>query len=244
MAEHRPAGDLAGHYRTADPGAQTSPPHQQEVLGAFLRRAVAEKVDAALDLGSGRGANVELLARHARSVVAADVSEEALVDAAARHAGLPVRPIVLPGTGLPFRDGAFALTVCTEVLEHVHDLAATAAELERVTASGGTLVISTPNYANVMGPVKWWKDRRSGREDWDPWHAHGGGLERFMTPGRLRAVFPRCEVVTEQGADYVSALGIGWKPLRRRLNPLLLMRPGTGPLRRHGMQYYLLLRRR
>lgn len=237
-------GDLADHYRTADPGAQTSPPHQQIVVRDFLRRAVPTKVAAALDLGSGRGANVEMLADHAHIVVPADVSEEALVDSAGRHPHTPMHPVVLPGTGLPFRTGAFGLTVCTEVLEHVEDLEGTTAELERVTERGGVLVVSTPNYANVMGPIKQWHDRRSGRQDWDPWHAHHGGLERFMTPRRLRDAFKNCTVVEERGADYVSALGISWKPLRRRLNPYLLMKPGTGPLRRHGMQYYLLLRRR
>jgi SAM-dependent methyltransferase len=236
--------DLTSHYASADPGAQTSPPHQQDVLGGFLERALTGKVARALDLGSGRGANVELLSRFADTVVPADVSFDALADSWSRHTDLPLSPTVVPNTGLPFRDAAFNLTVCTEVLEHVEDLHGTGAELERVTASGGVLLVSTPNYVNVQGPIKWWMDRRSGRQDWDPWHAHSGGLERFMTPSKLRATFPNCDIVEDRGADYASALAISFKPLRNRVNKYLLLRPGVGPLRRFGMQYYLLLRRR
>ena len=239
--------DLARHYRTADFDAQTSPPHQQKVLEDFLRRALGiRKAELALDLGSGRGANLDLLARYADRVVAGDVSEAALRDARERNPALggSVRPVVLPGVGLPFRDGAFGLAVCTEVLEHVEDLAATAAEIERVTRPGGHLLISTPNYRNLIGVVKLWKDARSGRTEWDPGHAHSGGLERFMTPKLLRSVFTNCDVLEARGADYTSALAISWKPLRRRLSRYLLLKPGTGILRNFGMQQYLLLRRR
>jgi hypothetical protein len=164
--------------------------------------------------------------------------------AATPSSGRSWRRWSLPGQTLPFADGAFRLTVCTEVLEHVPDLAVTADELQRVTASGGHLIVSTPNYRNVMGIVKRWRDWRSGREDWDPWHAHAGGLERFMTPKRLRAAFSGCEVVEHTGADFTSALGIGWPPLRRRVNRWLLLRPAEiERLKTFGMQYYLLLRK-
>jgi SAM-dependent methyltransferase len=240
--------DLADHYRTAPSGAQVSSGHQQEILEEFLANALSSRrTSLALDLGSGRGANLTTLAAHAERVVAADVSEDALVESRRRHARLGdrVMPVVLPGDGLPFRDGAFGLSVCTEVLEHVANLEGTGAELERVTISGGHLVVSTPNYRNVMGAVKLWKDRRSGRSDYDPWHAHAGGFERFMTAPRLRATFPNCDVIAARGADYAFALGITWPPVRRRLSKYLLLRPGRfGPLTGFGMQYYLLLQRR
>ena len=146
---------------------------------------------------------------------------------------------------MPFPDAAFELSVCTEVLEHVEDLPGTGAELERVTKPGGWLLVSSPNYRNVMGLVKKWKDWRSGRHDFDPWAAHAGGYEGFMTAPKLRRTFPNCRVEAERGADYAFALGIRWHPLRWRLSPYLLLRPGTVPLLAPwGMQYYLLLQRR
>lgn len=240
--------DLIRHYRSADAGAQTSPPHQQAIVRRFAERARSGRpVERVLDLGSGRGANLDTLSDVGAVVVAADVSEEALLDARARRPDgmTSVSPVVLPGEVLPFADGSFELAVCTEVLEHVPDLRGMAAELERVTQSGGHLIVSTPNYWNVMGLVKRWRDWRSGREDWDPWHAHAGGLERHMTARRLRRAFPGCDVVESTGADYASALGIAWAPVRRRVNRWLLLRPArVRALRSFGMQYYLLLRKR
>ena len=46
---------------------------------------------------------------------------------------------------LPFRDGAFDVVVLNEVIEHVHDDAATVREALRVTRPGGHIVIYAPN---------------------------------------------------------------------------------------------------
>src|SRR4051812_19577196 len=241
-------GDLADHYRTAAAGAQTSSPHQQEIVAELLAPVLeGRRVGRALDLGSGRGANLSLLAGVADRIVAADVSEEALRDGRIRHPHLSDRVdlVVLPGSGLPFETGAFDVSFCTEVLEHVADLEGTGRELERVTRGGGLLVVSTPNYRNVMGAVKVAMDRRSGRQDWDPWRAHAGGFERLMTAGRLRLTFPNCDVLGARGADYAFALGITNTRVRRRLSRYLLVRPGRVPLlASFGMQYFLVLRRR
>jgi len=47
---------------------------------------------------------------------------------------------------LPFDDGFFDVVICCEVLEHVKDHQAAAAELVRVLAPGGDLVISVPRF--------------------------------------------------------------------------------------------------
>jgi SAM-dependent methyltransferase len=239
--------DPTQFYRTADPGAQSSSPHQQDIVRQFATLALDDcRARRILDLGSGRGSNLLTLGGVGQRVIAADVSEEALLESRDAHRRVgAIDYVVLPGNGLPFKDGAFDLAVCTEVLEHVDDPVGTAAELERVTSSGSHLVISTPNYRNVMGAVKVVKDWRSGRNDYDPWHAHAGGFERAMTSTRLRSLFPSCDVVSEMGADYAFALGITNPRLRRRLSKFLLLRPGRFKALVHfGMQYYLLLRRR
>jgi len=48
---------------------------------------------------------------------------------------------------LPLRDGAFDLTVCHYVLEHVTELEACCDELARVTRTGGTLYLAVPRAA-------------------------------------------------------------------------------------------------
>jgi SAM-dependent methyltransferase len=240
--------EITDFYRDEAPsGAQVSSPHQQEILETFLASALGgRRIGVVLDFGSGRGSNAATLARHAERVVTADVSMEALADGLIRNPSVAGRlmPVVVPGRGLPFPDEAFSVTVCTEVLEHVEDVEHAARELQRVTARGGHLIISTPNYGNVMGVIKWVKDKRSGRQDYDPWHAHAGGYERPMTTRWLLRLFPDYRIEAERGADYAFALGIVWSPLRWRLSRYLLLRPGTRPgLARFGMQYYVLLRK-
>lgn len=49
-------------------------------------------------------------------------------------------------TRLPFRDGAFDVVVCSEVLEHIPDNRNAVWELSRVLKAGGDLVVSVPRY--------------------------------------------------------------------------------------------------
>jgi SAM-dependent methyltransferase len=49
---------------------------------------------------------------------------------------------------VPLRDGAFDLTLCHYVLEHVSDLEPCCDELARVTRTGGTLYLSVPRSAS------------------------------------------------------------------------------------------------
>lgn len=56
-----------------------------------------------------------------------------------------VRTVAADAVRLPFADGAFDCVVAGEVLEHLNDLPSAVAEICRVLAPGGTLVIDTLN---------------------------------------------------------------------------------------------------
>ena len=61
---------------------------------------------------------------------------------------------------LPFRPGAFGAVVCSEVLEHVPAHPALLAEMRRVLAPGGTLVVGTPDYGRWQWRwIEWWYKR-------------------------------------------------------------------------------------
>lgn len=101
--------------------------------------------DAVLDVGSGRGAFTRALARAGAAPVGADVAEAAL--ALARAEAPALEWVLVPPDGpLPLEDGRFDVVWAGEVLEHVADTATLLSEVRRVLASGGTLVLSTPDH--------------------------------------------------------------------------------------------------
>jgi len=94
-----------------------------------------------VDAGCGEGRLTRELASRGYEVVGIDAST-ALVDEAPA-ADPKGRYEVASIDALPFADGAVELAVCVNVLPHVHDLGAAAAELVRVLAPGGALLIGT-----------------------------------------------------------------------------------------------------
>src|SRR5215213_7304835 len=98
-----------------------------------------------LDAGCGLGYGARMLARSgAKSVVGVDIAE-AVVHAAGETAGPDVDLQVGDVRALPFPDASFDAVVCFEVIEHVEERSETLAELRRVLAPGGIVLVSSPN---------------------------------------------------------------------------------------------------
>jgi SAM-dependent methyltransferase len=95
-----------------------------------------------LDLGSDNGVVSLLLRRGGGRWASADLTDEAVAS---------IRGLVgtdvhrLEGARLPFADGEFDRVVVVDMLEHVEDDRAFAAELARVTRPGGALIVNTPH---------------------------------------------------------------------------------------------------
>ncbi len=110
------------------------------MLTARLRRLGLRPGDRLLDLGCGGGRHAVAGAREGGRVVAMDRDPASL--AATRRGVGAVGPggvSVVRGDALhlPFDDGAFDRIVAAEVLAHLPDDAAAAAELARVLRPGG-----------------------------------------------------------------------------------------------------------
>jgi SAM-dependent methyltransferase len=154
-----------------------------------------------LDVACGSGIGLDVLATGGpRLLVGCDLSGEAMHLSAGPAAQAAARLAQGDAVHLPFPDGAVDVVASFETLEHVADAAALVAELGRVLADDGTLLISTPN-ALVTKPV-------DGRPT-NPWHV------REFTPTELVAMLSPCfEHVEVLGQHPSAAYGrcLFWDP--------------------------------
>ena len=97
-----------------------------------------------LDAACGEGYGTALLAgAGSSSATGLDLDEAAIAHARSNH---PAPEFVVGDVGdLPFDDASFDLIVCFETIEHVPDPGRALAELQRVVAPEGLLLVSTPN---------------------------------------------------------------------------------------------------
>jgi len=112
---------------------------------AFVRRYLdpLPPTTRVLDAGCGEGVLVDEYA-----------SRLAIVGVDANYSSERVRLGSI--TSLPFEDGAFDRALCLDVLEHLsyEDQPRALAELHRVLANGGELLISVPNLAHLQSRLQ------------------------------------------------------------------------------------------
>ena len=192
-------------------------PFVRYVEGKRIRRTFALLApgprDRVLEVGCGAGHLLERLPEGRRFGL--DLSESMLRRAQRR---------VDPGTllqanaeSLPFRTGAWDRVYCSEVLEHLADPRAALAEIERIVATHGVVVVSVPNERLInrlkAAVRKTGLSRavlRTGTSDYampermdDEWHLH-----TFNRKGLLNAI-PRGLRVAR-----LEAIPFRWLPLR------------------------------
>ena len=123
-----------------------------ELVGAQLLPAAQEVIDSAaigagetvLDLGCGTGNAALLAAERGAAVTGVDPAQRLLDVAAAQAAadGLEVTFVRAEAARLPLRDGAFDAVVSVFGVVFAPDPQLAAAELARVTAAGGRIVLT------------------------------------------------------------------------------------------------------
>ena len=112
------------------------------VLLATLRRELPGRPLKLLELGCGTGNVLGALGEFGEAV---GMEAHPGLLAAARAAGLDVRPGQLPGD-LPVPAGWADVVLLLDVLEHLEDPAAALATARRALAPGGALVVTVPAY--------------------------------------------------------------------------------------------------
>jgi len=113
----------------------------QERRFEMVRRWARLPGQRVLDVGCGVGMYTAAFLRETPHVFGIEVERERALEARERAAGVSQAV----GERLPFPNGAFDLVFSHEVLEHVADDRACAAEMVRVTRPGGRIVIFVPN---------------------------------------------------------------------------------------------------
>jgi len=109
-----------------------------------------------LDIGCGSGRHTCAAIRFSKVIaIGIDISPDDLAEAKSRleyHQKLKDNGDGKWGVAaadildLPFKDNFFDLVVCSEVLEHIHDHQAAAAEIVRVLKPDRDIVVSVPRY--------------------------------------------------------------------------------------------------
>ena len=169
------------------------------MLTVDFERLHLERGDLVLDMGAGAGRHAFEVFRRGAHIVALDYSLADLKDCASLFsamagagetpAGTHSATVNGDGTGLPFADDTFDHIICSEVMEHIPDDAAAAAELTRVLKPGGTLAVTVPTW--FPEKVCWAIN--------DEYHAPfvEGGHVRIFTEASLRRRF--CDAGLEPG---------------------------------------------
>ncbi|MEJ5187073.1 MAG: class I SAM-dependent methyltransferase [Candidatus Geothermincolales bacterium] len=136
-----------------------------------------------LDLGSGEGYGVDLLAGVAREAVGVDLAPEAIYHARKTYRRENLRFLYMDICSLDLEDESFDLVCSLQVVEHLHHPEKLMEEARRVLKKGGVCVITTPNR-HILSP---------GRETpINPFHIREYDLGEFRS--FMREFFPRVEV--------------------------------------------------
>jgi len=105
---------------------------------------------ALLDFGCGQG---ELLGREIglfERVVGVDVSDNALEFTREKLGGSPKAELYRYESGMPSMEGGFDWVTCLDVLEHLEDPERAVREIFALTAPGGRIIVTVPNWYDII----------------------------------------------------------------------------------------------
>ena len=170
-----------------------------EHMHRYLWAATVVAGRRVLDLGSGEGFGASILsAGEGTEIVGIDIDERTVEHAQLNWAG--PRTSFKVGNALDlseFEDGSFGAVVAFEVIEHVNEQERVLAEVARVLADDGVLIVSTPDrrlYSDATGQV-------------NPFHQHELTCEEFSA--LLEGPFPHVAVWGQRTitGSHLAALG-------------------------------------
>lgn len=145
--------EVAGYldaYDTARSGdARHDAFSQRRELALAMTPVAARRV---LDVGAGPGVFTRRLLDRGASCCVVDLSHAMVAAARRQLLGGSGRPSFIVGDieSLPFATGSFDAALCVGVLQYLPTLEASLAELARVVAPGGRLIVTFPNARSPL----------------------------------------------------------------------------------------------
>jgi ubiquinone/menaquinone biosynthesis C-methylase UbiE len=167
-----------------------------------------------LDIGAGSGRISRFLNSRFDSVIALDIVVASSLEDAGNECEFPIVEGTLPH--LPFENGYFDLVVCSEVIEHIpnqRNQLEAISEIQRVTATEGYMILSTPNprspFYRIRNLIKSFGKCIGMVED----DEEGQLVESWVSPKTLRrTIKSEFRLIEYRGSYYVVPdFGIGWK---------------------------------
>ena len=143
-----------------------------------------------LDAGCGNGVFTAFLSELGFDAKGIDISGTAIGKARQRYPGIRFEVASLED-GLPFKNEEFDVIWCTEVLEHLFDVEAALAEINRVLRANGKLVLTMPYHGLV-------KNIAISVLSFDRHYDPGGPHIRFFTRRSLHLCLRRAGFVLER----------------------------------------------
>jgi len=177
------------------------------LIDSAMRRLQPRRL---LDIGCGRGYVTAIAARHAGSVVAADLARGAAVSTRAALAAHPQADVIVANVLEPAwaetcrsRSRTFDTVLLSEVLEHLDDDLAALQACRELIAEGGSLVLTVP-----AGPSLW--------TEWDDLAGHRRRYTKVELTAKLTVAGFRVREVVSWGFPLTGWLAIRGARMRAR----------------------------
>lgn len=154
-----------------------------------------------LDIGCGDGSAAGLLADRYQRIVATDIAPSTVAEAAARHPKIAQWMVLDASRTLPFADSSFSTVISLSTLQYLFDPASFLAEVHRVLAPGGLVLVETPNMAYLPQRLRLLAGRPIRTSYWR--HGIDGGNLHYFTVDSLR------ELVADNGFSPERVTGSG-----------------------------------
>jgi len=198
------------HIRAFYDEFHTRPNHllnkvMEDLRYRYLRQEVSRYPGSILIIGCGSKREMAIVTQGHTEVWGIDISETAIEKNRARFPAFNFRR--MDACAMTFPENSFDVVVCSEVIEHLPDRSKFLDDVRRILKSGGTFILTTPNWCSWYGLARAIAERIGGR----PFTSDDQPIDNWAHPGELiRELKKRNFSITKvRGLWYLPPFGKG-----------------------------------